>query len=785
MSAAVVAVSVQDETSLVAYLVSASSNSVWEALKNELRAHAAESLPSYSVPSYWLFVDELPMNSSGKVDHRALRRQLEGLDRAALIQLSSTGSAVSDIFGGCDQSATEQGLRDIWASVLELDADLIRPDGSFLALGGSSIRAIQVVSICRTRGWELSVADLLRVTTLRELASIIKTADSASVVPPYKPFSLISGEISGEKFKDYEDVYPASPLQETLVAATLSGVPDYLYQRVYSIKDVDISSLKGAMRLAIERDPVLRTTFISNGSTFLQVVLKHDPNFEDIYESLEEYKIFDHKRGVSLGEPFFRIAVLPKESLLVVTTHHSLFDYWSNSFFLDDAAAIYNGDIPRTRPPFTSFIRYLLDSDPEVSRSFWKDYLHEATPTQLSIGSYEPHVIERKTQISAGPFMSTHSVTFGALVYAAWALILATHTASNDVTFATTLSGRDVAVDNVHSMNGPTLTTVPQRVMIDYAKTSLEFVRAIQDRLWEMNRFSQFGMRNALRAAGHSGRLFDTLVNLLVNKDVSLSTQRIFQPYGATPVWGTELNTLEVIALDGDEFLFRLNSRLEPIRAGFIVDQFVKAVSAFIAQPHALLSEIDLVSQAELDHLVDLSPPVVATIDDFMHGPFERHAANTPHNIAIQFECTEYVSYAQLNWRANRLAAILRKKGVGPEVVVPFCLEKYVCFLLLFDLAHLIWSRSVKAFVCIFGVLKAGGAYTSLDPKSPFDRNKFIVEDVEAKIVLTDRDHSKYVADLGVEVILIDDFDLSGVWKNAPALITPENLAYVIYTSGM
>jgi hypothetical protein len=85
--------------------------------------------------------------------------------------------------------------------------------------------------------------------------------------------------------------------------------------------------------------------------------------------------------------------------------------------------------------PFTSFIRYLLDSDLEASRSFWKNYLYEATPTRLSIGSYEPHLIERKTQPFAGHFMSSHGVTLGALIYAAWALVPATHTASNDVIF--------------------------------------------------------------------------------------------------------------------------------------------------------------------------------------------------------------------------------------------------------------------------------------------------------------------------------------------------------------
>jgi non-ribosomal peptide synthetase component F len=81
-------------------------------------------------------------------------------------------------------------------------------------------------------------------------------------------------------------------------------------------------------------------------------------------------------------------------------------------------------------------------------------------------------------------------------------------------------------------------------------------------------------------------------------------------------------------------------------------------------------------------------------------------------------------------------------------------------------------------------VLKAGGAFTALDPENPPERNSFIVADVEANLVLTDRDHAEIFTNLGVDVILIDELDLSGMWPNVPSTITPDALAYVIYTSG-
>jgi aryl carrier-like protein len=675
-SAAVVPIHLQGETSLVACLVLAPPDLAWtRELANELREHCAKSLPSFAIPSYWLITDILPTTGSGKIDNVSLKKRLEGLDRQALIRLSllDPGTAVD---GG---SPSEQTLREIWASVLELEIAMIDSSNSFLALGGSSIRAIQVVSACRQKGWDISVADVIRAKSLKDLAGLVETTSFALSVPQYQPFSLLDTDVSlmDEEFKDFDDVYPASPLQEALVAASLAGSTDYLYQRVYSIQGIDFLRMKDAMQSVFSKDAVVRTTFISGRSGLLQAVLRCELPFEERHEPLEEYKLLDAARGVVLGQPFCRVAILPKDSLLVLTMHHSLFDYWSNNFFLDDSAAVYLGGSPISRPSFTSFIHHIVNTDGEASRSFWREYLRDASPTKLTLRPYQQHVVERELSLSVNQFLSSYSVTSGALVYAAWALVLAAHMASNEVTFGTTLSGRDVPISEVHAMNGPTLTSVPQRIFVDGNQVALDFVRAVQDSFWEMNRFSQFGMRNALRVAGHSNDLFDSLVNLLVDKEIPSLTQKIFQPHGAKPVWSTEFISLEVIH-SGDKFLVNLTSHLEPLRSKFILDQFVNALAGIVASPHASLSAIELVGEAEHKHLMEMSPPVAPSVTHLMHEPCERHAAMTPHRIAVQFECSEYVSYKQLNSRANRLAAILRSKGVGPEVIVPFCLDKYV-----------------------------------------------------------------------------------------------------------
>src|SRR5208282_353387 len=78
-------------------------------------------------------------------------------------------------------------------------------------------------------------------------------------------------------------------------------------------------------------------------------------------------------------------------------------------------------------------------------------------------------------------------------------------------------------------------------------------------------------------------------------------------------------------------------------------------------------------------------------------------------------------TYQQLNERANQLAHHLRSLGVGPDTLVAIAVE-----------------RSLEMIVGLLGILKAGGAYVPLDPDYPEERLKYMLEDTQAPIVITD-----------------------------------------------
>ena len=130
------------------------------------------------------------------------------------------------------------------------------------------------------------------------------------------------------------------------------------------------------------------------------------------------------------------------------------------------------------------------------------------------------------------------------------------------------------------------------------------------------------------------------------------------------------------------------------------------------------------------------------------------------------------LSYAELDSRANRLAWMLRERGVGPQVRVGLALE-----------------RSLEMVVGLLAILKAGGAYVPLDPEYPLDRLHYMIEDSGIGLLLSDAAMFKALGELPATVgrwCLEED---AAALANYPAtelplISLPQHQAYLIYTSG-
>lgn len=155
--------------------------------------------------------------------------------------------------------------------------------------------------------------------------------------------------------------------------------------------------------------------------------------------------------------------------------------------------------------------------------------------------------------------------------------------------------------------------------------------------------------------------------------------------------------------------------------------------------------------------------------DKCIHTFFEEQAAKTPDNIALEFG-DKKITFAELNSKANRLANYLRKNGVTNEVLVAVCME-----------------RSIDTVVCLFAVIKSGGAYVPVDPNYPQERISYLINDSQPEVILTQEKFSDKVNTADAKIINVDrdwgEIEIENS-ENTGDIVSSENLAYVIYTSG-
>src|SRR5690606_1038789 len=178
---------------------------------------------------------------------------------------------------------------------------------------------------------------------------------------------------------------------------------------------------------------------------------------------------------------------------------------------------------------------------------------------------------------------------------------------------------------------------------------------------------------------------------------------------------------------------------------------------------------VDGEAMAALSALQPARTPYPADLG--MHELFEAQCDRTPDRIALRFK-DEVLTYAQLEARANRLAAALRERGVRRGALVGLALD-----------------RGSDMLAALLGILKTGAGYVPLDPAFPQERLAYMVGDASLAALVTQREHAGRFDLRGRPVLALDglaaELDATAPQRVAPeGGHDPESVAYVIYTSG-
>jgi amino acid adenylation domain-containing protein/non-ribosomal peptide synthase protein (TIGR01720 family) len=614
------------------------------------------------------------------------------------------------------------------------------------------------------------------------------------------------------------DLYPLTPLQQGIwfheLAAPESGI---YFRRIVSRLDgeMDLDLLKRAWEQVLGRHGILRTSLVWEGlDQPLQIVHptvvlpwdQQDWRDRAAMEEPERLKNFleeDRARGFDFTQPplmrLTLIQIAESKALLVWSYHHVILDRWSIEVVQKEVWATYQAlrkgrAVPDEQPrPFREYLKWLPKQDLVEAERYWRRTLKGFTaPTLLGgeresvQGEHQPGHYDVQHLTLSEPataalerFARQHQVTLNTLVQGAWAVLLSRYGDTDDVVFGITSSGRTAELQDMETMVGMFINTLPVRVQVDQSQLVAMWLKEMQTQQVGMRQYEYTPLFEIQKWSEVSPGmpLFNTLLifentpggnvsttgpeGLSVQQDFVASDLKTNYPLNLACIADRPLHML--ITYDTEHF--------EAAAIGQVLSHVQQVLAEMVAEPEQRISDVQILTDAERQQLLfdwnDTSSEYPR--DRCVHQLFEQQVEQSPDAVAVVYG-DQQLTYRELNTRANQLARYLNKLGVGPEVLVGICLE-----------------RSLEMVVGVLGILKAGGAYVPLDPSYPKERLNFILNDSQAEVLLTENRLSEVILESRAHTVCLDA-DRGSIAKESKANPTgmafAENLAYVIYTSG-
>lgn len=603
---------------------------------------------------------------------------------------------------------------------------------------------------------------------------------------------------------------------------------------------VDVNLLHQALLRVVQRHEALRTRFLSrDGQPYQQVMPELPPHWHEVDLSTlpakereaelqqragdEANRPFDLATGPLVRAVLFRLG--PQSQVLLLVLHHIVCDGWSLAVLRYEVAALYEAlakaepaPLPPLRQQYTDYAlwqRERMHSEQLAAQlTYWQNRLEGSPPwlelpadfprpaVQTFRGATVREQLSPELSDAVKQLARQHQATPFMVLLAAWQVLLARISGNRDIWVGTPVAGRHRT--EFEPLVGFFVNTLVMRGQIDPDASFRQYLDQVRQK--------------ALDDFGHQELPFERLVEA-IQPERDLSRTPLFQTMFVlqnAPVASHRLADLTIADVDlghvqatnfdltlnvsqGREFdlLLVYNRDLFlPETGQRLLDAFQTLLESIARGPHRAISDLPLLSTAQRrQQLIEWNAEADRIRGGHVATAFAEQVARTPDAVAIDDGQTQ-LTYAELDRQANRVGHYLRGRGIGPEDVVGVCFD-----------------RAVEFYPALLGVLKAGAAYTPLDPTWPAARLQMMVEDAALRIVLSHTPAAQKLPELvaaspGVEtqteagsgeslpqdadgsplVICTDQLTELAALPDTPPLAAeqydPSALAYILFTSG-
>ncbi|NIM11547.1 MAG: amino acid adenylation domain-containing protein [Candidatus Aminicenantes bacterium] len=764
---------------LCAYLVDLSEE---RTEVSELKDYLSQSLPDFMIPSYFVQVDKLPLGSTGKIDRLKLP------DPRLLFDESSSAP----------RDKVDEKMVEIWWEILGIGKELIGINSNFFDLGGHSLKAsLLTAKIHKEFDVKVGLAEVFIHQTLRELCDYIRNAS-----PPAARYLPI------EKAEEKE-YYVLSAAQKRLYIIQQMELESTRYNMPYRFPfegAIDKERLENTFKRLIERHESFRTSFHMIDDQPVQKIHAADEvAFEIEFYDLTTGGMADRPFDLSAA-PLLRVGLIhtpgfghPSQEgipgdkhILLVEMHHIISDGTSQEILAREFAALYAGEeLLPLRLQYRDYAGWQNSNAQQAimkeQEKYWLREFSDQLPI-LNLSTDYPRPLMQSFEGRRLCFFLSKEITealkkrckeTNATLYmillSVFNILLTKLSGQVDIIVGTPIAGRRHA--DLQDIIGMFVNTLSMRNYLQGDKAFMEFLKEVKDRTLEVYdnqeyQFEDLVEKVSVRRDTRRNPIFDVMFNFLNQADYQGNVEKVnldevtdegeIKALFDLMFQGAEIEKVIYITVDYCTKLYRE----ETIRR--FIGYFKKILVEVQDDPYKKLSSIEIISGEEKKQMLfDFNDTASEfTGDKTLHELFADQAARTPEKIALVGSWqgvalvhpankgeitgeTGQLTYGELNKRSNQVARLLYEKGVEPDTAVGIMVE-----------------RSIEMIVGILAILKAGAAYLPIDPDYPEERIRYMLEDSNAKVLVS-------------EVSKVSE--VSG---GTVVVTHPTHLCYVIYTSG-
>lgn len=709
-------------------------------IEAQLREWLQRALPSYMVPARIIMLDNMPVNTNGKVD----RRKLSQKARTTVSTVRSTTVRVAP------RNLVEAVLCDEFTAVLGIEVGIT---DNFFELGGHSLMATKLAArLSRRLDIKVSVKEVFAQPIVGDLAAILHRGSSM-----HRPITSTPYD------KPVEQSYAQNRLW--FLDQLNVGGSSYLMPLATRLRGVlDIDALTVALHALEQRHETLRTTFEEHDGVGMQIVHESD---------LRPLKVIDLSFGLNdsfiepllleqttpfdlTSEPGWRVALLrlgEKDHILSIVMHHIASDGWSIDVLRKELGQFYTtaveGEDPlfHTKPlpiQYRDFSAWQKQeeqlADHQRQLDYWTEQLADSVPGELlsdkprpavlsSSAGTVPLVIEGQVYEKLQAFCTAQEVTVFTVLLAAFRAAHFRLTGAEDATIGTPIANRNRS--ELEDMIGFFVNTQCIRIVVEEGQDFEGLVQEVRSATMSAFENQDVPFERIVSALIPGSR--DTSRNPLMQLMFALHSQHSLGRLTLEGLDSEPIPTTATTRLDVEFHLFQDEGRLNG-SALFATDLFEAetvqgVVSVFheilrrgLDQPQtpiAFLPLTDGMSELERMQLLDIHSTDYPR-DSSVVDVFRDQVSAYPDTIAVK-DSSSQLTYRELEEISDELSAWLRQRQYPTGTLI-----------------GVLAPRSCEAIATFLGIIKADLAYLPLDINVPAARVEAILSAVPGqKLVLT------------------------------------------------